>query len=110
MRSIGRNTGSIKVRSRLNTRVMKIPTGFVTSRTSAKNRKIWNHPFAVISEFLRTQECVDQVHRSQDADHEHDPRFQAHILLLTSRAHRSAHTQSTRQKKRSLPIEIRYPP
>src|SRR5260370_26488148 len=101
MRSIGRKTGSIKVRSRLNTRVMKIPTGFVTSRTSAKNRKIWNHPFAVISEFLRTQQCVDQVHRSQHADHEYDHRFQAHIFLLTSRARRSPHTQSRVQKTRS---------
>src|SRR5215469_12143409 len=45
---MGRNTGSRKVLSRLNTRVRKMPIGLVNKNTHARNRKIWNQPLAVI--------------------------------------------------------------
>ena len=35
-RSMGRNTGSRKVRSRLNTRAMNTPTGLVTANITAR--------------------------------------------------------------------------
>src|SRR5512146_3543198 len=84
-RSMGRNTGSINVFSRLNTRAMWMPMGFVTRNTSARNKKIWNQPFAVMSKLLRAQQCVHQVHSGQNADGQHDHRFQVHsFIILTS--------------------------
>ena len=72
----------MKVRWRLNTRVRKMPTGFVTKNTHARNRKIWNQPFAVISEFLRAQERVDQINRRQHTHRQHNHGFQAHCIVL----------------------------
>src|SRR4051794_26138369 len=45
---MGRNTGSRNVLSRLKTRVMKTPKGFVTSKTIARKNSICNQPFNVI--------------------------------------------------------------
>src|SRR4029077_16025575 len=86
---MGRSTGSRNVRSRANTRVMKTPSGLVTANISPRNTTICNQPFRVISEFLRTQQRVEQVHGHQRADDEHDERLYVHnlpssILLLHS--------------------------
>jgi hypothetical protein len=37
--------------------------------------KICSQPLMVISEFLRTQQRVEQVHRHERADDEHDERL-----------------------------------
>src|SRR5258708_2852887 len=106
---MGRSTGSMKVFSRLNTRVMKIPSGFVTAKISVRKTKICNQPLMVISEFLRTQQCVQQIHRGQHTDGEHDRRFQAHIVLLTSGGRKNAHRRSTSQKKRPRLLQTLRP-
>src|SRR5256885_11931674 len=80
---MGRSTGSIKVFSRLKTRAMKTPMGLVTARTSPKKTAICSHPFAVMSEFLRPQQRIEQVHHHQSAYCEHDCRFQVHSLLIS---------------------------
>src|ERR1035438_7148948 len=98
---MGRRTGSIKVRSRLNTVAMKTPSGLVTARTRRKKTAICSHPLAVISEFLRSQECVHQIDAHQNTDGEHDYRFQTHVRLLTSRVRKSTHTRLRRQRKQS---------
>src|SRR5579864_6709071 len=79
---MGRNTGSRKVFSRANTRVIKTPSGLVTAKISPRNTKICSHPLIVISELLRTQESVKQVDGHQRADEEHDERLNVHEILL----------------------------
>src|SRR4029077_2027658 len=46
--SIGRITGSRKVFSRLKTRVMNEPSGFVSARTTRRKNRIWNQPLFVM--------------------------------------------------------------
>src|SRR5260370_41961112 len=46
--SIGRMTGSRNVFSRLKTRVMNEPSGFVIASTINKKKRIWNQPLFVI--------------------------------------------------------------
>src|SRR5208337_1133533 len=77
-RSTGRNTGSMNVRSRLNTRVRNTPMGLVTARIRARNTMIWNHPLAVMSELLRSQQCVEEVNHHQPANDDHDGRLDVH--------------------------------
>ena len=60
-------TGSRNVFSRLKTRAMKTPSGLVTSEDQAKKNRICNQPLTVISEFLRTQQCVKQIHANVKA-------------------------------------------
>src|SRR5215471_11415412 len=83
---MGRKTGSRNVRSRLKTLVRKIPTGFVTKNTISRKNRIWNQPFAVISEFLRAQECVNKVNRGQHTHREHNHGFQAHLSFSSLHA------------------------
>src|ERR1700693_2630451 len=66
--SIGRNTGSRNVFSRLNTRVMKMPRGLVTARVTPSKRRICNQPFAVMSELLRFQQSDQQVSQEEHAN------------------------------------------
>src|SRR5712671_3458651 len=47
--SKGRSSGSRKVFWRLNTRVMKIPMGFVMRKITSRKKRIWDQPFAVIA-------------------------------------------------------------
>src|SRR4029077_7186340 len=91
----------MKVFSRLNTRAMRTPMGFVTASMSTRKTSICNHPLTVMSELLRTQQCVDQVHHGESTHCEHDHRFHTHIVLLTSRAHKNARKRSIRQRTRS---------
>src|SRR5271165_3031645 len=80
-RSTGRSTGSMNVRSRLNTRVRKTPMGLVTARIRARNTMIWNHPLAVMSELLRSQQCVEEINHHQRTNDHHDCRFDMHRFL-----------------------------
>jgi hypothetical protein len=59
--SIGRSTGSRNVFSRLNTRVMNAPSGFVSASTTSKNNTIWNHPL-----FVMVRTFPDAASRTQD--------------------------------------------
>src|SRR5271165_4437916 len=93
-RSTGRSTGSMNVRSRLKTCVMKTPMGLVTARIRARNTMIWNHPLAVMSELLRSQQCVEEVNHHQRTNDHHDCRFDMH---------RSPHL--TRSQKRTYPSD-----
>src|SRR5208283_3078347 len=70
-RSIGRSTGSKNVRSRLKIRVRNTPMGLVTARIRARNTTIWNHPLAVMSELLRSQQCVEEVNHHQRTNDNH---------------------------------------
>src|SRR6267142_6938655 len=100
---MGRRSGSMNVFSRLNTRAMKTPSGLVTAKISARKSRIWSHPLTVMSEFLRTQQRVKQVHSREDADHEHDGGFQTHIVSFTSCDRRTLHSQSTQRRMRPIP-------
>ena len=73
--STGRMTGSRNVRSREKTLAMNIPMGLATRMTTTKYNRICNQPFSVISEFLRPQQCVDQVDHQKEADGQHDECF-----------------------------------
>src|SRR5258708_737100 len=79
---MGRSTGSRNVRSRAKTRVMKTPSGLVTAKINARNTRICSHPFKVISEFLRTQQRVEQIDSYQRADDEHNERLRVQGFLL----------------------------
>ncbi len=46
--SMGRMIGSRKVLSRLKTRVMNEPSGFVSASTTSRKSRIWNQPLFVI--------------------------------------------------------------
>src|SRR5579875_1977405 len=81
-RSTGRITGSRKVRSRLKTRVMKMPMGLVSRRTKARKTAIWNHPFAVMSELLRAQQGVEEIDHHQGADSQKDDGLGRHRFSL----------------------------
>jgi hypothetical protein len=81
-RSTGRRIGSRNVRSPAKTRVIKTPRGFVTAKISARNTKICSQPLIVISEFLRPQQGVEQVHRGRSTDDEHDERLKVHEAFL----------------------------
>ena len=48
--------------------------------SAARNTQICNQPLTVISEFLRTQQRVEQVHHRQCADGEHDERLSVHSV------------------------------
>ena len=85
--------------SRLNTRVMKTPSGFVTAKISARKTRICNQPLAVISELLRAQQRVEQVHGDQRADDEHDERLNVHRILLLH-AIAEMHVRDGRSEKR----------
>jgi hypothetical protein len=61
---------------------MKTPSGLVTARVSPRNTTIYSQPFRVISEFLRAQQRVEQVHRGDSADDEHDHGLGVHKVLL----------------------------
>src|SRR5579863_7911583 len=78
---MGRRTGSRKVRSRLKTRAMKTPRGLVTAKIRPRNATTWSQPLRVISEFLRAQQGVEQIHGGQCADDEHDERLSVHEIL-----------------------------
>ena len=95
--------GSMNVFSRLNTRAMKTPIGLVTRKTSTRKNAICNHPLIVMSELLRTQERVHEIDGREHTDCEHNHRFHAHKVLLTSHAHKSARKRSTAEKKQSSP-------
>src|ERR1035437_8308338 len=79
---MGRSTGSRNVRSRANTRVMKTPRGLVTAKISPRNTRICSQPLRVISEFLRTQQRVEQIDRHRRADDELDERLYVHDILI----------------------------
>src|SRR5262245_32306199 len=78
-RSTGRMTGSIQVRSREKTFVMKIPMGLVTSRITTKYKRICSQPFSVISKLLRTQQGVDQIDHQGETDEYHHKVFKVHF-------------------------------
>src|SRR5262249_3105824 len=84
MRSTGRNTGSRKVFSLLNTRAMKMPSGFVTRKTSNRKNKICNQPFGVISKFLSTKHRERQIRKQQRAQRQH-----RHVLQTHNRSYRT---------------------
>src|SRR6476646_110139 len=101
-RSSGRNTGSRKVRSRLKTFAMKIPSGLVIASTRRKKTAIWSHPFNVISKLLRTQKRVQEINAGCDAHDKHDQRFEGHVLLcLTSPSRKISHRLSTVRRRLS---------
>src|SRR5262249_19641561 len=88
---------------------MNSPAGLATASTAAKNKKICNQPFIVMSEFLRTQERVQQIDHQQKADEQNENVFKVHWPFSLSRASHSgvrrqrwsatkAHTASTRPK------------
>src|SRR5882724_610700 len=82
--STGRITGSRNVRSREKTFAMKTPMGFATSTMMAKNRRICSQPLGVMSEFLRTQQRVDQVEHQEQADQKDGHVFQVHKCLTSA--------------------------
>src|ERR1017187_7057551 len=104
-RSIGRSTGSRNVRSRANTRVMKTPSGFVTAKISPRKIRICSQPLRVISEFLRTQQRVEQVHGYRRADDEHDERLYVHDIPPAFYFRRSQ--KRTRSEERRVGKECR---
>src|ERR1039458_2486779 len=81
-RSIRRATGSRKVRSPLNTLAMYTPSGLVIARIRARNTKICIQPLVVISEFLRSQQRIEQVDHQTCTNDQHDDRFSIHIGYL----------------------------
>src|ERR1700730_585811 len=83
-RSIGRTTGSRKVRSRPNTLAINTPSGLVIARITARNTKICIQPLVVISEFLRSQQGVQQVDHQPRTYNQHDDRFSIHNCLPQS--------------------------
>src|ERR1700724_2028931 len=80
-RSIGRTTGSRNVRSRLNTLAMNTPSGFVIARIRARYTRICAQPLVVISEFLRSQQRIQQVDHQPCTYNQHDDGFSVHIDL-----------------------------
>src|SRR5208282_673306 len=80
-RSTGRSAGSRNVRSRSKTFVINTPRGLVIARIRARNRPICIHPLIVISEFLRSEQSVEQVDHESGTYNEHDDRFSVHIDL-----------------------------
>src|SRR4029077_18254931 len=83
-RSIGRATGSRKVRSRLNTLAMNTPRGLVSARITARNTNICIQPLVVISELLRSQQGIQQVDHQPCTYYQHDDRFSVHIDLSSA--------------------------
>src|SRR5208282_1217043 len=105
-RSIGRNTGSRNVRSRLKTFAMNTPSGLVIARIRARNTKIWIQPLVVISEFLRSQQGIQQVDHQPGAYQQHDDRFSIHDGfasgdLFSEFDRRIAHKQATAGRRLS---------
>src|SRR6267378_2623222 len=58
---MGRSAGSRNVFSRLNTRVMNAPSGFVSAKTTSRNIMIWNHPL-----FVMARTFPDATSRTRD--------------------------------------------
>src|SRR5664280_1863967 len=92
----------MNVFSRLNTRAMKTPIGLVTARISSRKTAICSQPFAVMPEFLRTQQRVDEVHGEERAHCENHASFQVHHWPLTSSDRRASRRRSRRQRMRRL--------
>jgi hypothetical protein len=63
---------------------MNTPSGLVTANISPKNRRIWNHPFAVISKLLRSQQRIHEIGHHPGRDQQHDDRFSIHNLTLAN--------------------------
>src|SRR5271169_177336 len=82
-RSIGRTTGSRKVRSRLNTFAMNTPSGLVIARIRARKTAICIQPLMVMSEFFRPQQGIQQVDHQPGTHQQHDDRFSIHIDLAS---------------------------
>src|SRR5208337_261791 len=91
-RSIGRSTGSINVRSRLKTCVRKTPMGLVTARIRPRNTMIWNHPLAVMSELLRSQQRVEEIDHHQRANDQHDCCLDVHKSPHLTRSQKWTYT------------------
>src|SRR5258705_1428 len=58
---MGRSAGSRNVFSRLNTRVMNAPSGFVSASTTRRKNRIWNHPL-----FVMVRTFPDAASRTRD--------------------------------------------
>src|SRR6266850_3659152 len=93
----------MNVFSRLNTRAMKIPNGLVTAKISARKSRICSHPLTVMSEPLRTQQGVEQVHNREHTDHEHDDRFQTHMASLIPGGRKTSRSRLTLRRMRPIP-------
>src|SRR6266446_812509 len=109
-RSIGRTTGSRKVRSRLNTVAMNTPSGLVIARNTARNTKICIQPLVVISEFLRPQQGIQQVDHQPCTYNQHDDRFSVHIdlplaIVLSEFDRRIAHNPAIGGRTLSLRLQ-----
>jgi len=57
---------------------MNTPRGLVIARIRARNTKICIQPLVVISEFLRSQQGVEQVDHQTRTNDQHDDRFSTH--------------------------------
>src|SRR5262245_66136933 len=95
---MGRHTGSSHVRSRLKTRVRKRPIGAVNARMTARNTAICSQPLDVMSELLRAQQCVCQIHEQSDRHEKTDRIIQSHGAY-SSRSHAATYAAATRKNR-----------
>ena len=79
---------------------MNTPSGFVIARIRARNRPICIQPLAVISEFLRPEQRVQQIDHQARADDEHDDRFGIHNDFSSANAIAEMHVPQRQHKKR----------
>src|ERR1035437_9629607 len=87
---------------------MNTPSGLVIARSTARNTTICIQPLVVISEFLRSQQRIQQVDHQTGAYNEHDDRFSIHIdclrrFVLSEFDRRIAHNQATARRTLSQP-------
>src|SRR5262245_61003367 len=121
-RSSGRRIGSRKVRSRLKTRTMKTPSGFVIARMIKKKSRICNHPLIVIvvrswaaeynrvdcrpagcsSKFFRAQKRDDEINEQQRGDREAHEGFEIHLHTPIAVFHTHARKRMRAGRRRLL--------
>src|SRR5713101_4266361 len=94
--SIGRMAGSRKVFSRLKTRVMNEPSGFVSASTTNKKNRIWNHPLFVM---VRTFPGAASRTRDRRAKPRTPPAKQLYRAFSLPQSIAEFHVQNGQSKK-----------
>src|SRR6516225_8262561 len=97
-RSIGRNTGSRNVGSRLNTRTMYRPSGLVTRKIANKYKASCSQPFMVMSELFRSKQGVEQIRHGENGDGQHDHGLGMHRIPHLTRSQNSTYPIESRKK------------
>ena len=73
---MGRSAKSRNVFSRLKTRVMNAPRGFVMARITSRKKRIWSQPFVVMLEVFGAKQGYEQIAEKGDRNDDQNDVFE----------------------------------